>query len=158
MATVHIVEGELKVDDARFGIVATRFNSFIVDHLLSGALDTLGRHGVDDDFIEIVRAPGAYELPLAAKAMAQRQSYDALIALGCIIRGATPHFEYIAGECARGLSRVAFEYDLPVGFGVLTTETLEQAIERAGAKAGNKGSEAARTALEMVNLLRKLKS
>lgn len=156
MADVKTVEGELQVSNARFGIVVARFNSFIVDHLLSGALDTLGRHGVDHALIEIVRVPGAYELPLAAKAMARRETCDALIALGCVIRGATPHFEYIAGECARGLSRVALEYDLPVAFGVLTTDTLEQAIERAGVKGGNKGAEAARTALEMVSVLRKL--
>ncbi len=144
------------VDNARFGILATRFNSFIVEHLTAGALDTLRRHGVDDNLIEIVRLPGAFELPLAAKAMARRRSYDALIALGCVIRGATPHFEFIAGACARGLSRVALEFDIPVAFGVLTTDTLEQAIERAGAKGGNKGAEAASTALEMVSLLRGL--
>lgn len=157
MNSVPSVEGELRVDNARFGVLATRFNSFIVEHLITGALDTLHRHGVEDNFIDLVRAPGAFELPLAAKVMARRGTYDALIALGCVIRGATPHFEYIAGECARGLSRVALEFDTPVAFGVLTTDTLEQAIERAGAKAGNKGADAARTALEMVSLLRELR-
>lgn len=158
MVSVSCVEGELRIDNVRFGVLATRFNSFIVDHLITGALNTLRRHGVEDNLIEVVRVPGAFELPLVAKTMARRGSYDALIALGCVIRGATPHFEFIAGECARGLSRVAFEFDIPVAFGVLTTDTLEQAIERAGSKAGNKGVDAACTALEMVSLLRGLSS
>ncbi|HEX2244319.1 MAG TPA: 6,7-dimethyl-8-ribityllumazine synthase [Gammaproteobacteria bacterium] len=158
MVSVSCIEGELRIDNARFGVLATRFNSFIVDHLITGALNTLRRHGVEDNLIEVVRVPGAFELPLVAKTMARRGSYDALIALGCVIRGATPHFEFIAGECARGLSRVAFEFDIPVAFGVLTTDTLEQAIERAGSKAGNKGVDAACTALEMVSLLRGLSS
>ncbi|MDQ4146417.1 MAG: 6,7-dimethyl-8-ribityllumazine synthase [Pseudomonadota bacterium] len=158
MVSVSCVEGDLRIDNVRFGVLATRFNSFIVDHLITGALNTLRRHGVEDNLIEVVRVPGAFELPLVAKTMARRGSYDALIALGCVIRGATPHFEFIAGECARGLSRVAFEFDIPVAFGVLTTDTLEQAIERAGSKAGNKGVDAACTALEMVSLLRGLSS
>jgi 6,7-dimethyl-8-ribityllumazine synthase len=158
MVSVSCIEGELRIDNARFGVLATRFNSFIVDHLITGALNTLRRHGVEDNLIEVVRVPGAFELPLVAKTMARRGSYDALIALGCVIRGATPHFEFIAGECARGLSRVAFEFDIPVAFGVLTTDTLEQAIERAGSKAGNKGVDAACAALEMVSLLRGLSS
>jgi 6,7-dimethyl-8-ribityllumazine synthase len=158
MVSVSCIEGELRIDNVRFGVLATRFNSFIVDHLITGALNTLRRHGVEDNLIEVVRVPGAFELPLVAKTMARRGSYDALIALGCVIRGATPHFEFIAGECARGLSRVAFEFDIPVAFGVLTTDTLEQAIERAGSKAGNKGVDAACTALEMVSLLRGLSS
>lgn len=158
MVSVSCIEGELRIDNARFGVLATHFNSFIVDHLITGALNTLRRHGVEDNLIEVVRVPGAFELPLVAKTMARRGSYDALIALGCVIRGATPHFEFIAGECARGLSRVAFEFDIPVAFGVLTTDTLEQAIERAGSKAGNKGVDAACTALEMVSLLRGLSS
>lgn len=148
----------MRVENAYIGIVAARFNGFIVDHLIQGAVDVLQREGVDDAMIELVRTPGAYELPLAAKAMARRGSYDALIALGCVIRGATPHFEYVAGECARGLSQVGLEFDIPVAFGVLTTDTLEQAIERAGTKGGNKGADAAQTALEMVSLLRKLSS
>jgi 6,7-dimethyl-8-ribityllumazine synthase len=158
MVSVSCIEGELRIDNARFGVLATRFNSFIVDHLITGALNTLRRHGVEDNLIEVVRVPGAFELPLVAKTMARRGAYDALIALGCVIRGATPHFEFIAGECARGLSRVAFEFDIPVAFGVLTTDTLEQAIERAGSKAGNKGVDAACAALEMVSLLRGLSS
>jgi 6,7-dimethyl-8-ribityllumazine synthase len=156
MAFVNTIEGEVRVDNARFGIIATRFNSFIVDQLLAGALGTLRRHGVDDGMIEIVRVPGAYELPLVAKAMTRRATYDALVALGCVIRGATPHFEFIAGECASGLASVALEFSIPIAFGVLTTDTVEQAIERAGAKEGNKGSEAAHTALEMISLLRRL--
>jgi 6,7-dimethyl-8-ribityllumazine synthase len=156
MSSTLCIEGDLRVDEARFGLVATRFNGFIVNHLTSGALDTLKRHGIQDAWIEIVRVPGAYELPLAAKAMARRGSYHAVIALGCVIRGATPHFEFIAAECASGLSRVALEFDIPIAFGVLTTDTLEQAIERSGSKGGNKGVDAARTALEMVSLMRKL--
>jgi 6,7-dimethyl-8-ribityllumazine synthase len=158
MPVLRSIEGQLRVEDACFGIIAARFNSFIVEHLVQGAVDVLRREGVDEGMIELVRVPGAYEMPLVAKAMARRGTYDALIALGCVIRGATPHFEFVAGECARGLSRVALEFDVPVAFGVLTTETLEQAIERAGTKGGNKGADAARTALEMVGLLRKLSS
>lgn len=155
--SIHTIEGDFSASDARFGIAATRFNSYIVEHLAAGAVATLKQHGVDETRIEIVRAPGAYELPLVVKRMAQSGKYDALIALGCVIRGATPHFDYVAGECARGLSRVALDAEMPVVFGVLTTDTLEQAIERAGAKAGNKGADAAATALEMVSLLRKLR-
>jgi 6,7-dimethyl-8-ribityllumazine synthase len=157
MTTVRSIEGDLSASDARFGIAATRFNSYIVEHLVAGAVATLKRHGVGDDRIEIVRAPGAFELPLVVKGMAQSGKHDGLIALGCVIRGATPHFDFVAGECARGLSRVALEFDMPVAFGVLTTDTIEQAIERAGAKAGNKGADAAAAALEMVSLLRKLR-
>jgi 6,7-dimethyl-8-ribityllumazine synthase len=156
MNSITCIEGDLRVDDARFGVVATRFNGFIVDHLAAGALDALRRHGVSDALIKIVRVPGAYELPLVAKAMARSGSYHAIIALGCVVRGATPHFEFIAGECASGLSRVALEFDIPIAFGVLTTDTLEQALERSGSKGGNKGVDAALTALEMVSLLHKL--
>jgi len=156
MSAVSITEGDWRVDEARFGIAITRFNGFVVDRLLAGAMDTLTRHGIDNNQIEIVRVPGAYELPLIVKAMARRGVFDAIIALGCVIRGATPHFGFVAGECARGLSRVALEYDIPVAFGVLTTDSVEQATERAGAKAGNKGVDAARTAIEMVSVLRKL--
>lgn len=157
MNDIRSIEGDLTTSDARFGIAVTRFNSYIVEHLAAGAVATLKQHGVDDARIAIVRAPGAYELPLVAKGMAQSGNYDALIALGCVIRGATPHFDFVAGECARGLSRIALDFDIPVAFGVLTTDTLEQAIERAGAKAGNKGADAAAVALEMVSLLRKLR-
>jgi len=155
--SVHTIEGDMSASDARFGIAATRFNSYIVEHLTAGAVATLKQHGVDDTRIEIVRAPGAFELPLVVTRMAQSGNYDALIALGCVIRGATAHFEYVAGACARGLSRIALDADMPVAFGVLTTDTVEQAIERAGAKAGNKGADAAVAALEMVSLLRKLR-
>ncbi|MDQ3731653.1 MAG: 6,7-dimethyl-8-ribityllumazine synthase [Pseudomonadota bacterium] len=156
MNTFGVIKGQLQIRDAMIGVIATRFNGFIVEHLLAGALDALRQHGIGEDSVEIARVPGAFELALAAKAMAKRGKYDALIALGCVIRGATPHFEYIASECARGLSTIALEFDLPVAFGVLTTETIEQAIERAGAKGGNKGADAAVTALEMIGLLREL--
>ncbi len=156
MNTFGAIEGQLHAHDAMIGVIATRFNGFIVEHLVTGALDALRHSGVREDSIEIARVPGAFELALAAKTMAKRGKYGALIALGCVIRGATPHFEYVASECARGLSRIALEFDLPVAFGVLTTETIEQAIERAGAKGGNKGADAARTAVEMIGLLREL--
>ena len=156
MNTFGVIKGQLQIRDAMIGVIATRFNGFIVEHLLAGALDALRQHGIGEDSVEIARVPGAFELALAAKAMAKRGKYDALIALGCVIRGATPHFEYIASECAGGLSTIALEFNLPVAFGVLTTETIEQAIERAGAKGGNKGADAAVTALEMIGLLREL--
>lgn len=156
MPHVKKIEGNLVVDGKKFGIVVARFNSFIVDSLLSGALDTLRRHGSSNDDIEIVYAPGAFEIPLVAKRMAASKKYDAIIALGAVIRGGTPHFDFVAGECTKGLSIVSLEYELPVSFGVLTVDTIEQAIERAGTKAGNKGGEAAVTAIEMVNLLSQL--
>ena len=157
MTDVKNIDGDLSARGTRFGITVARFNSFISDRLLDGALDTLTRHGADNTNIEVVRVPGAFEMPLALKAMAESKKYDALIALGCVIRGETPHFEYVAGECSRGVSQVSLQYHLPVGFGVLTVDTIEQAIERAGAKAGNKGVDAALTAIEMVNVLRKLR-
>jgi len=140
----------------RIGIVLGRFNSFIGDRLLEGAVDVLVRHGGNESDIEVVRVPGAYEMPLAAKKMAASGKYDALIALGAVIRGATPHFDYVAGECSKGLTQVSMDSGLPVGFGVLTVDTIEQAVERAGTKAGNKGADAALAAIEMVNLLKKL--
>lgn len=140
----------------RYGIVASRFNGFISESLLTGALDGLHRHGVDDDRIDVVWVPGAFEIPLAAKKMAESGSYDAVICLGCVIRGATTHFEYVAGEAARGIAAAARESGVPVIFGVLTTENIEQAIERAGTKAGNKGWDAALAALEMADLMRRL--
>lgn len=156
---IQTIEGDFtQAQSARFGIVLSRFNSFIVDRLLEGALDTLNRHGVAEDHIQIVRVPGAYELPIATRAMVQTQRYDAVIALGCVIRGATPHFDYVAGETAKGLAQIALSQDVPVTFGVLTTDTIEQAIERAGTKAGNKGADAAMGAIEMVSLLAKLRS
>lgn len=151
------IEGEMVVRGARFGILLGRFNAFIGERLLDGAMDTLLRHGAEAAHVTVVRVPGAYELPLAAKAMAARKEYDALIALGAVIRGATPHFDYVAGECVKGLSQVGMEFDLPVAFGVLTVDNIEQAIERAGTKAGNKGVDAALSAIEMVNLLKKLR-
>jgi 6,7-dimethyl-8-ribityllumazine synthase len=156
MAEIKTFEGKLTVEGARFGIVVGRFNSFIVESLLEGVLDTLKRHGASEGNIEIVRVPGAFEIPLAAKRMAAKKSYDAIIAVGAVIRGGTPHFEYVAGECTKGLANVSMQYDVPVAFGVLTVDTIEQAIERAGTKAGNKGEEAALSAIEMVNLLPQL--
>src|SRR3989344_2800772 len=157
MQNVKSIEGDLVARNARFGIVLGRFNGFIGERLLEGAIDTLVRHGTDQANIEVVRVPGAFEMPLTLKHMAASKKYDALIALGAVIRGATPHFEYVAGECTRGIAGVQAKYGLPVAFGVLTVDTIEQAIERAGTKAGNKGAEAAMTALEMVNLLKKLR-
>lgn len=156
MTDIRTIEGDYSATTARFAIVASRFNGFIVDALLRGALDVLRRHGVEDKSIEVVQVPGAFELPLVAKRLAATRRYDAVIALGAVIRGGTAHFDYVAGGCARGLAEVALSCDLPVAFGVLTVDTIEQAIERAGTKAGNKGADAALTALEMVSLLRKL--
>lgn len=149
-------EGNLIISGARFGIVVGRFNSFVVESLLDGAIDTLKRHGANEADIDIVRVPGAFEIPLVTKRMAASKKYDAVIALGAVIRGGTPHFEYVAGECTKGLAQVMMEYDIPVAFGVLTVDTIEQAIERAGTKAGNKGVEATLSVIEMVNLLPQL--
>jgi 6,7-dimethyl-8-ribityllumazine synthase len=158
MRNIKTIEGELTIKDARFGIVVGRVNGFIAEALLEGALDTLRRIGVPEKAITVVRVPGAYEIPLVADKMAASKDYDAVITLGAVIRGATPHFEYVAGECAKGVSAAGMRHGLPVIFGVLTTDTIEQAIERAGTKAGNKGAEAAMTAIEMINVLRKLES
>lgn len=152
----RVIEGDFSATSSRFTIISGRFNSTIVDGLVSGAVDTLSRHGVPDANITIVKVPGAYELPLAAKKVAACGDCDAIIALGAVIRGGTPHFDYVAGECSSGLARVALDHGLPVAFGVLTTDTIEQAVERSGTKAGNKGVDAAMTALEMVSLLRNL--
>jgi 6,7-dimethyl-8-ribityllumazine synthase len=178
---VKNIDGGLSARGTRFGIVVSRFNSFISERLLEGALDALEHHGADAGGIEVVRVPGAFEMPIALKAMAESGKFDALLALGCVIRGETPHFEYVAGECARGVAQVGMQYSLPVGFGVLTVDTVEQAIERAGATAmrhtridqrdsgieqdaaradattGNKGADAALAAIEMANLLKKLR-
>ncbi|WP_455218003.1 6,7-dimethyl-8-ribityllumazine synthase [Kaarinaea lacus] len=156
MSSINTIEGGLTVRGARFGIVASRFNSFIVDSLVDGAIDALKRHGADEANIHLVRVPGAFEMPLVAARMAAKKEYDAIIALGAVIRGGTPHFEYVAGECTKGLASVSAQHDIPVAFGVLTVDTIEQAIERAGTKAGNKGVEAAMSAIEMVNLLQNL--
>lgn len=149
-----VIEGVFSASTAKFVLVAARFNSTIVDGLVAGAIDTLRRHGVSESSITVVKVPGAFELPLAVKKVAGSGTADAIIALGCVIRGGTPHFDYVAGECASGLARVSLEHELPVAFGVLTTDTIEQAVERSGTKAGNKGVDAAMTALEMVSLLR----
>lgn len=158
MSTIKTVEGNFQNASARYGIAVARFNSFIVDKLLDGAIEALQKHGVMDRDITIVRVPGAYELPVAVKKMVASGNYDAIIALGAVIRGGTPHFEYVAGECVKGLSHISMDSGLPIAFGVLTVNTIEQAIERAGTKAGNKGEEAALTAMEMVSLLRQLDS
>ena len=151
-----IIEGELLARDMRFAIVAARFNDFVVEPLVRGALDALRRHGVADKQIDIVRVPGAFDIPIIARKLALAHRYEALIALGCVIRGQTPHFDYVAGECAGGIARIALESGVPIAFGVLTTDTAEQAVDRAGGKAGNKGADAALVALEMANLLRRL--
>lgn len=158
MSDIHVVEGELVVRDARIALLVSRFNAFVVDSLLAGALDALRRHGADERDLQVVKVPGAYEMPLAAQRLAATKRFDAIIALGAVIRGGTPHFDYVAGECTRGLSAVSLKYDLPVALGVLTVDTIEQAIERAGTKAGNKGAEAALSAIEMISLLRGLGS
>ena len=151
-----IIEGDFSANTAKFSLVVGRFNSAIVDGLESGAIDALRRHGVPEANITVVRVPGAYELPIAAKRVAQQGEVDAIIALGAVIRGGTPHFDYVAGECSNGLARVMLEENLPVAFGVLTTNTIEQAVERSGTKAGNKGADCAMTAMEMVSLLRNI--
>jgi len=156
MGDITVKEGELVMRDARIALLVSRFNSFVVESLLQGALDTLRRHGADERDLQVVRVPGAYEMPITAQRLAASKRFDAIIALGAVIRGGTPHFEYVAGECTRGLSAVSLKYDLPIGFGVLTVDTIEQAIERSGTKAGNKGVEAALSTIEMINLLRAL--
>ncbi|WP_413734910.1 6,7-dimethyl-8-ribityllumazine synthase [Sodalis sp. RH21] len=156
---MNVIEGAVATPDARIAIAIARFNHFINDSLLSGAIDALKRVGqVKDENITVVWVPGAYELPLATRALANSKKFDAVVALGTVIRGGTAHFEYVAGECSSGLSSVAMSSELPVAFGVLTTESIEQAIERAGTKAGNKGAEAALTALEMINVLKAIKA
>ena len=153
MTDIKIIEGTFTSGKGNYSIVVGRWNSFVVEPLLKGALDTLRRHGVSDKQITIVRAPGAFEIPLVCKKVAAKGNVDAIIALGAVIRGGTPHFEYVAGECTKGIAMVSMEYDIPVSFGVLTVDTIEQAIERSGSKAGNKGEEAAMSALEMVSLM-----
>ena len=154
----HIeIEGALQGDGLRVAIAVARFNSFITDRLLGGALDGLRRHGVADDAITIVRVPGAWELPVTVKALAESGKYDGIISLGAVIRGDTPHFDYVAGEAAKGVGQVMVSTGVPVAFGVLTTNTLEQAIDRAGAKSGNKGFDAAVTMIKMANVLRQLR-
>ncbi len=154
---MKIIEGGIAAPGKKFAIVVSRFNHFVVDSLLNGALTTLKHYGqVNDDDITVVRVPGAYEIPLTAKKLAKSGNYDAIIAIGAVIRGGTPHFDFVAGESNSGLGRVALEHEVPVAFGIITTDSIEQAIERSGTKAGNKGAEAALSALEMVNVLNQI--
>jgi len=156
MNQIKTFEGDMIVRDSRFALLVARFNSFVVESLLEGAVDTLKRHGAEEKNLHIVRVPGAFEMPLAAQRLAASKEYDAIIALGAVIRGGTPHFEYVAGECTKGLAMVSMQHDIPMAFGVLTVDSIEQAIERAGTKAGNKGGEAALSAIEMVSLFKNL--
>lgn len=157
MHDINTIEGDFTPpQDARFALAAARFNSFIVQSLIGGAIDALRRHGVPETNIDLIWTPGSFELPLAAQRLAASERYDGIVALGAVIRGGTPHFEYVAGECTKGLASVSLQYNIPIGFGVLTVDTIDQAVERAGTKAGNKGTEAAMSVLEMVSLLRRL--
>lgn len=153
---VKALSGDLNGRGLRFGIVASRFNDMIVERLINGAVGALLQHGVDNGDVLVARVPGAFEIPVVLDKMAASRRFDALVALGCVIRGATPHFDYVAGEAASGLSAVALKHQIPIGFGVLTVDTIEQALERAGTKAGNKGIDAALAALETATLLRRL--
>lgn len=152
----RIREGNLSAKGLKVAIVVGRFNDFISERLLDGALDTLIRSGASDGDIEVVKVPGSFEMPVVAKSLAKKGDYDAIICLGCIIRGSTPHFDYVAGEAAKGIAKVSLEFECPVSFGVITADNLEQAIERAGTKSGNKGRDAALTAIEMANLLKSI--
>jgi 6,7-dimethyl-8-ribityllumazine synthase len=156
MEKIKVIEGKLTGEGLKFALIASRFNDFIVSHLISGAIDYLLRHGVKDEDITLIRVPGAFEMPLIAKRIVKSKKFDAVICLGAVIRGATPHFDYVAAEVAKGIAHVALETETPVTFGVLTTDTIEQAIERAGSKAGNKGAEAAQAALETIQVIRQL--
>jgi 6,7-dimethyl-8-ribityllumazine synthase len=153
---MKIIEGELQAKGLKFGIVVSRFNDFITNKLLDGALDALLRHGVKEEDIDIIKVPGSFEIPMVARRLALKGTYNALICLGTIIRGATPHFEYIAAEVSKGIASASIETGLPIAFGIITSDTIEQAVERAGAKSGNKGWDAAITAIEMAQLLKKL--
>lgn len=154
--TIKTIEGGLTVSNSRFCVVVARWNSFVVDSLESGAIDCLKRHGAKDSDITVVKLPGAFEMPLVLDKVAASGDYDGIIALGAVIRGGTPHFDYVAGECVKGMAQVTLNRGIPVAFGVLTVDSIEQAIERAGTKAGNKGAEAAESTIEMVNLLKEL--
>lgn len=156
MDKLTTIEGDLNARDMRITLVAARFNEFIVESLIKGAVHCLRQHGANDSAIELIRVPGAYELPLAVEKVAASRRGDGIIALGAVIRGATPHFDYVSGECMSGVAAAARQHGVPVGMGVLTTDTIEQAIERAGTKAGNKGEEAALAVIEMISLLRQL--
>ncbi len=154
--TIQTIEGTFTENSGRYAIVVGRFNSFVVESLVDGAVDVLKRHGISDDNIRIVRVPGAFEIPLAVKKLAEQKQDDAIIALGAVIRGGTPHFEYVSAESSKGVGQVSLDFGIPVANGILTVNSIEQAIERSGTKAGNKGAEAALTALEMVSVLRQL--
>ena len=156
MSKIKTFEGHFSAQGGKFCLVASRFNSFIVEQLENGAIDALVRHGASLNDITLVKAPGAFELPIVIQRIAATKKYDAIIALGAVIRGGTPHFDYVAGECVKGLAHVSLQYDVPVTFGVLTVDTIEQAIERAGTKAGNKGAEAALSAIEVVSLFKNM--
>ncbi|MEM9058237.1 MAG: 6,7-dimethyl-8-ribityllumazine synthase [Pseudomonadota bacterium] len=156
MSKIKTIDGDLVARDLRVAIVAARFNELVVERLLDGAVTTLKRLGASDRDLTVVHVPGAFDIPLVVKKLAAGRRFDAIIALGAVIRGATAHFDYVAGECAGGLSRIALEHEVPVVFGVLTTDTIEQALERAGTKAGNKGSDAAQAAVELANVMRRI--
>jgi len=153
---MKVIQGELQATGLKFAIVVSRFNDFITGKLLDGAVDALVRHGAKDEDIDVVKVPGAFEIPLAAKKVAQKGSYDAVICLGTVIRGATPHFDYVAAEVSKGVASASLDTGVPIAFGVLTTDTIEQAVERAGTKSGNKGFDAAVTAIEMAQVFKKL--
>jgi 6,7-dimethyl-8-ribityllumazine synthase len=153
----NTIEGALSAQGLKFAVVVSRFNSFITERLLAGALDALTRHGAADKAIDIIKVPGSWEMPVVTAELAKSKKYDAILCLGCVIKGDTPHFDYVAGEAAKGLASAASASGVPVAFGVLTTHTLEQAIDRAGAKSGNKGFDAGVTAIEMANLMRRLR-
>ncbi len=156
MTSIKTIEGNFIPNGAKYTLVVGRWNGFVVESLVAGAIDSLKRHGVGEESITIVRVPGAFEIPLVVQKVAEKGQCDAIIALGAVIRGGTPHFEYVAGECVKGLAQVSLAAGIPVSFGVLTVDTIEQAIERSGTKAGNKGAEAAESAIEMVSLLKNL--
>lgn len=158
MTAIRTIEGDFVTVQGRYALVVGRFNSFVVESLVDGAVDTLKRHGVKESDITIVRVPGAFEIPLMVRKVADLQQYDAIITLGAVIRGGTPHFEYVAGECVKGVGAVSLEAGIPVAFGVLTVDSIEQAIERSGTKAGNKGAEAALSAIEMVSVIKQLEA
>jgi 6,7-dimethyl-8-ribityllumazine synthase len=151
-----VIEGKLKAEGFRFAIIVSRFNDFICSRLVEGAMDALVRHGASEKNVVLVKVPGAFEMPLVAKKLAESNKYDVVICLGAVIRGATPHFDYVAAEVSKGIANVALDSNIPITFGVLTTDTLEQAIERAGSKSGNKGYEAAMASIEMANLFKEL--
>ncbi|MGY0218136.1 6,7-dimethyl-8-ribityllumazine synthase [Endozoicomonadaceae bacterium StTr2] len=154
--TITTIEGNLTPNQGKYAIVVSRWNGFVVESLLEGAIDSLKRHGVAEENLTIIRCPGCFEMPLAVKKVAKMGRFDAIIALGAVIRGGTPHFEYVAGECVKGLAQINLESEIPVSFGVLTVDSIEQAVERSGTKMGNKGEEAAMAAFEMVSLLQNL--